>query len=270
MSRCVDVKKPQLTVNGKQEIESEWEFFPLGDGDWHAVKQHCARLLDGRQWDAGGLASVVTETQREVGSAIKIGERTSEALGIGAVVSLRQHGQHPALAAVQQFVVGRFEGPERRRVETLLSEGSVGLLLNERILNLPPLVALQLHLSMFEEMSEHRRRHGGGGEYALDHLLLVTVAYRESAGDSSGPQGNQKKKRDKAGQLEWFRPEEEVYMQHAVCSAAWPVAVQDQASRWTFDGRVAQFKVVMLVPTSALPAIAARFEAINNGEYDQE
>ncbi len=231
------------------------------------MKQHCSRLLDGRAWDVGSLATVVTATQMQVGSAIKIGERTSEALGVGAVVNLRAHeGAAPGLRAVRQFVAGRFEGAERQRVEAMLAERAVGLLINERLLNLPPLVALQLHLSLFEEMAEQRRRAGGGGEYALDYLLLVTVAFRESAGDKSAP-GAAKKARERAEQLEWFRPEEEVYMQHAAASAVWPVTVQDQASRWTFDGRIAQFKVVMLVPTAAIPAIAARFEAINNGEY---
>jgi hypothetical protein len=260
-------KALRLRLTREEEFDSEWEFFPFGEGDWHAVKQHCSRLLDGRAWDVGSLATLVTETQRHVGSAIKIGERTSEALGIGAVVNLRTH-EAPGLRAVAQFAAGRFEGAERQRVEAMLAERAVGLLLNERLLNLPPLVALQLHLALFEEMAEARRRAGGGGEYALDYLLLITVAFRESAGDKSA-HGAAKKARERAGQLEWFRPEEEVYMQHAAASAVWPVAVQDQASRWTFDGRIAQFKVVMFVPTTAIPAMAARFEAINNGEYDK-
>jgi hypothetical protein len=207
------------------------------------VKQHCNRLLDARSWDVGALASLITENQRQVGSAIKIGARETEALGIGAVLNMRVHGQNASVQAVRDYVMGRFQnGAERQRLETAFREGSVGLLVNERILNLPPLVALQLHLSLFEEMSENQRSNGNQSEYRLDYFLLVTLAYRESGGDSSGPQGSGKKVRETETQLEWFRPEEEVYMQHAVCSTVWPIAVQDQASRWTFDGRIAQFK----------------------------
>lgn len=207
------------------------------------MKQHCTRFLDGRFWDVGSLASLVTETQREVGSAIKVGARETEALGVGAVINMRLHAQNPAVQAIRDYVVGHFQNPaDKQRLEVAFGQSAVGLLINERILNLPPLVSLQLHLSLFEEMEAHQRKNGPGSEYRLDFLLLVTLAYRESSGDSSGPQATGKKQRETETQLEWFRPEEEIYMQHAVCSTIWPIYVQDQASRWTFDGRISQFK----------------------------
>lgn len=256
----------------EQEFESEWEFYPFGEHDWHAVKQHCSRLLDGRVWDVGSLASLVCDGRRAVGSAIKIGARDSEALGVGAVLALGHCPASAGLAAARDYALAAFAQhatpDERSRAQKTLEHASVGLLVNERILNLPPLVALQLHLSMFEEMEAHQKQIGPASEYRLDYFLIVTVAYRESAGDSSGPQGAGKKLRDTQTQLEWFRPEEEIYMQHAFCSTVWPIAVQDQASRWTFDGRISQFKVVMLVPTSSIPAIAKKFIAINEGEYE--
>jgi hypothetical protein len=84
--------------------------------------------------------------------AIKIGDQSSQALGIGSVVSMRHHAGVPGVAAIRNFTLGRFEGGERQRVEAIFNERTVGLFVNERILNLPPLVALQLHLSIFEEV----------------------------------------------------------------------------------------------------------------------
>lgn len=70
-----DGEEEDMEVDGEmveeeegEEFESEWEFFPLAPHDWHAVKQHCGRMLDARQWDVGSLATLVTETQRRVGS----------------------------------------------------------------------------------------------------------------------------------------------------------------------------------------------------------
>lgn len=179
---------------------------------------------------------------------------------------MRTYADTPCIAAIRHFVVQHFEGQDRMRVEGILAQNTVALFVNERILNLPPLVALHLHLSIFEEVEEQHKL--GPSEYDFDYLLFVTNAYRESEGDKSA-QGNLKKVREKEVQLEWFRPEEEVYAKYAACSCMWPVSVQDQASRWTFDGRIAQFKVLMLVPTSAIPKIRARLEAINIGQYDE-
>ena len=249
-----------------EEFESEWEFFPLHDADWHAAKQHVARLLDGRAWDAGDLAALLAETQRDVGSAIKIGERDTQALGVGAVLSFRAHGQRPSMRAVRDFVLERAAGAERAALLSALETGNVGLFVNERVLNLPPLVALHLHLALFEELQTARATQP---EYALTHLLLVTLAYRESRGDKSAP-GDAKRVRDREDPVLWFRPEEEIYARHASVSLMWPVTVNDQASRWTFDGRVAQFKVVLLVPIQAIQPIASRMHAILEGDYGDE
>ncbi len=56
----------------------------------------------------------------------------------------------------------------------------------------------------------------------------------------------------------------------AAARLTWAVAVQDQASRWTFDGAIAQFKVVMLVPMAAVPKILARFDEINAADFDED
>ena len=247
-----------------EEFESEWEFFPIGQHDWHAAKALVVQLLDNRAWDAGSLASLITETAQSVGSCIKLGDQTTQALGLGLVLSLADHAAAcPGLAAVRAFALERFQGAQRDQVSAILA-GRTGLLINERVLNLPPLVALHLHLSLFDEMQ------AAGPTYTnLTHLLFVTLAYRESRGDKSAASGG-KKARDSETQLEWFRPEEELYARHAAATVMWPVAVQDQASRWTFDGRIAQFKVVMLIPTSAIPAIAARMRTILDGDYGDQ
>jgi hypothetical protein len=151
----------------------------------------------------------------------------------------------------------------------------VGLFINERVLNFPPMLALTLHQSIYEEIDKANAAHvsarvPGRSPYSFDYLLFITVAYNDSRGHRSLPKKEQKKHRDTVTQLEWFHPEEAVYMEHATWSAVWPVSVQDQASRWTFDGPITQSKVIMFVPTSAIASILARFEEIENGDYDDE
>ena len=253
----------------------DWEYFPFHEPDWHCVKQHCLKLLDGRAWDVGSLATVITEHQKEVGSAIKLGERTSDAVAIGSVVNMNQFHNAPCIKQVTEFVVSKFEGDNKKQMIHVLTDKNtcVGLFVNERILNVPPLLALQLHLSIFEEMESHTSNFRKNNPpnmrapYQLDYFLFITLAYNESAGESSEPRADMKKRKDKATQLEWFHPEEEIYMKHAVCHVAWPITVQDQASRWTFDGPINQSKVIMLVPTSAIPKIAKKFEEILEGNY---
>lgn len=234
------------------------------------MKQHCSRLLDGRAWDAGGLATAVAEQQLHVGSAIKLGARTTEALAVAALLNLQQYAGAPWAAAVCDFCLAHFEEGDARRVmlTALSPTARTALVVNERVINVPPLLALPLHESLFEEMHAANEAHAahrlpGRGPYDVDHLLFITVAYNDRT-----PGGMERKKqRDR---LEWFRPEEEVYFEHAVCHSMWPIAPQDMASRWTFEGAITQHKVVMLVPTTAIPSILRRFEEINMADFDED
>jgi hypothetical protein len=209
------------------------------DLDWHSTKQHCARLLDGRAWDTGGLATLITTHHDGVGSAIKLGEQHSEAIGLGSILVLQRFPNEPCVHAVSwwlllfvattenkqfysiqisDFVLSHFHGDDREGVAAALAPNArTGLFVNERLLNVPPLLALPLHESIYEELQtakqlQQQQQLIGNHRawYDLDYVMFITVAYRDSRGESGAPPVQRKKARDSQSQVEWFHPEEAV------------------------------------------------------------
>jgi hypothetical protein len=70
-------------------------------------------LLLLRIWDVGGLASIITEQQSDVGSAVKIGERNTEAVAVGSVINMTQFSDVPCMRSITDFVLSRFQGDTR-------------------------------------------------------------------------------------------------------------------------------------------------------------
>ena len=109
----------------------------------------------------------------------------------------------------------------------------VGLILTERLLNVPSEVVPPMFTMLLEEIEwalEEKE------PYTFSHYLIMSKTYTEIASKLDVEDDRPKKKKKAAangidGELFYFHPEDEVFQRHALCSASFDYSTkQDDGS----------------------------------------
>ena len=64
------------------EVQATFDFYPIGENDWHTIKTFCVRLLDNTVWDLGAFADLAIRCGAQVGSTLKIGDEATDVGGV--------------------------------------------------------------------------------------------------------------------------------------------------------------------------------------------
>ncbi|OAA61860.1 hypothetical protein SPI_04719 [Niveomyces insectorum RCEF 264] len=252
------------------DVDFEWfNFDPAVD--FHGTKSLLRQLLDvdAPLLDVSALAECVL-AQPTIGSTVKVDGKETDAyalltaLGLGAPVQQAQ----PALSALAQYVGARAaaspDATLARVLPPLLAPAAsapsdaaneadeaqkaahVGLVLSERLINMPAEIAPPLYTMLQDELEAAVE---DGEPYAFTHYLVLSKAYKEVAsslemvvehddgGDDDDDDGNRRKKKKKArttssssaDALFYFHPEDEVLRKHASASGTFAYANHDAA-----------------------------------------
>ena len=108
----------------------------------------------------------------------------------------------------------------------------IGLILTERLVNIPSEVVPPMYKMLLEEISwaiEEKE------PYSFTHYLILSKTYREIASaldEEDTPRSKKQKKASKKGSSEvfYFHPEDEVLQRHALCSGSYDYLVEGAKS----------------------------------------
>lgn len=238
-------------------------------------------------------------------------------LGFVSALSVATHAAHPALKHVLAFLrrhcppasAAQLEQARGGAAATLLTAQAprcsfflisvfqtlasprLGLLLSERMINLPGEVAPPLVSGLFEELrdvggdwwwaSEAAPSDALRDSFAFDHLLLLTRVYRDDApaddngGGGAGGGGGKgarappppKAARTRPGappppKLVYPKPEDEAFHSHSSWSFLFQAAVTEPSAVADRASQLTQMRLVMCVPVSRAAAVQADTERI--------
>ena len=108
----------------------------------------------------------------------------------------------------------------------------IGLILTERLVNIPSEVVPPMYKMLLEEISwaiEEKE------PYNFTHYIILSKTYREVASaldEEDTPRSKKQKKASKKGSSEifYFHPEDEVLQRHALCSGSYEYLVEGAKS----------------------------------------
>lgn len=219
------------------------------------VKNLATDLIDDPTFNNRELAELVVSATNPVGSIVKI---EGEDDGVGYITALPMHKYHDK-QCIQQILAFVKQNAQQEGVlsdnkqgalwQKVLSSERVGLVLNQRLLNVPEELVPHLHLYLHREIE--RCVQAGQKSYDFEYYLLITSQYTITKPlpeeDEEGPK---KKKRRvsnelKIGAVEWYRFEEATYAQHAAaifsCERKRPASDEEDKmtlTSYTKDSRV--------------------------------
>ncbi|KAI9810016.1 MAG: Mss4p nuclear export [Phylliscum demangeonii] len=206
-------------------VEFEW-FDPQPAHDFHGIRMLLRQLFDANTslFDLSALTDLIL-SQPLLGSTVKVEGNESDPYAFLSVLNMHEHREVPAIQAVKQF----FLAPQHPKstlkssLSQLLStdDGSVqiGLVLSERLINVPAQVVPPMYDLLLEEISwalEDKE------PYQFTHYLVVSRVYVEveSSADheESRPRKKSKKpkKNTRSSENFYFHPEDELLEKHAL------------------------------------------------------
>lgn len=233
------------------DVEVSFEFFDPVATDARTVSLLLNDYSKECDLDARAIASEIV-AQSRVGTCVKI---TDEQEPVGFISCLNVHKHSALLSGLLSKVqsVGR-EG-EKGSMADMVSRGfreadqassRMGLVLFERVVNLPPVLAAKMLEAVFCEVEwaiEDEPEEAERDRFKFRWLLYVTEAYC-SERDPKAPVSKRRRKEGRnAEDVVFTRPEDEVWMDAAVDVATWTLEGEKPGAQG-----LTRMRMAMVVP----------------------
>lgn len=166
--------------------------------------------------------------QTTIGSTVKVDDKANDAYAFLTALNLREHQDKKPVADLVGYLSTKAaqSGSEAlaSAVPRALSEGHVGLVLGERLINMPPEITPPMYSMLVEEVEaavEDKE------PYEFTHYLVLSRTYNEVQSILDNENQKRKKAREETPMF-YFHPEDEVLIKHAVASGSFPFTRDDE------------------------------------------
>ncbi|KAK6455445.1 protein BCP1 [Scheffersomyces xylosifermentans] len=220
--------------NGAEEeeiVNVDFDFFDLNpEVDFHATKTFLRQLFgdDAGSFDISGLADLIL-TKNAVGTTIKTDGKESDPFALLSVINLTENLSNPSIKKVVEYV---FQKTSKNLefnliLKKLLANGKttkdtskqlkVGLIISERMINMPVEVVPPMYKMLLEEMANAEDAHE---KYEFDYFLVISKVYElvdAAVQEDDDTQKSKKKKpaSKKAVEMDYFHYEDMILEEKA-------------------------------------------------------
>ncbi|CAA21060.2 nuclear export chaperone [Schizosaccharomyces pombe] len=229
------VMSESLKVVDTDFINVDFEFFDPQPIDFHAFKNLLKQLLgyDHTNVNLSALADLIL-SQPLLGSTVKVDGNNSDPYAMLSVINLNTRRDEPVIKQLTSYIISRLAKSNSRlenELQKLLEPNSgsqVGLIVNERLINMPVQVIPPMYNMLLEEMQWAINENE---PYNFTHYLLLSRTYTEIESklmDDERPSKKGKKSKKTSGEeVMFFHPEDEQFREVAIDIADYPFANQD-------------------------------------------
>ena len=177
-----ELRQKEPSAHAQQDFDTvnvDFEWFNFDpEIDFHGTKTLLRQLLDvdAPLFDISALADLVL-SQPTIGSTVKVDGKETDAYALITALGLKTHAGHEAVKALVGYLAEKAGG---KAAELLRGAEDVGLVLSERLINMPSEVAPPLYGMLLEELEaavEDKE------PYAFSHYVVLSRVYREVTPD---------------------------------------------------------------------------------------
>ncbi|XP_072029854.1 protein BCCIP homolog [Amphiura filiformis] len=268
-----------------EEIQVEFEALPPHPDDFHGIKRLLQQLFLKSKVNLSTLIDIILG-QSHVGSVIKqsadqLAELDLDSdesdedqdgdniFGFITVINITSKKNEGCIQEIKTLLDERCSQCESASKASEFSHllnnssHSIGLLINERFVNIPPQLAPPLHNSLQKDVTTAAVKNS---KFKFDYYLLLSKTYKDAI---SPEQGSSKKKSKgtkiaESDQLMFANAEDEYFHKESVISFDYPVTDESDTAlggKWTFDdAEMRTFRTVMIVPASKMQHILTQIE----------
>ena len=179
---------------------------------------------DGNEYACSDLCDLLIK-QKAVGTVVKTEADSENVLGVTSVVSLARHKDEKCVKDIKKFLLGKVPGKSKKDFEKVLNDAATGLLINERIINVPQDAGEPLIDGVFDEIrwaTKDETTEEARKSYEFKHYILVSTLFEEDGEEEAEPAAGKKRKKGPPTRQKIFpRLEEEILLEHSTNSFFW-------------------------------------------------
>ncbi|KAJ2856835.1 Mss4p nuclear export, partial [Coemansia asiatica] len=164
------------SVGSNEIVEVDFEFFDPKEPDYHAIKRLLLSTFgdDSEDFNISMLADLCL-AQPHIGSTVKM-EEAGDPYAFLTILGMREHRETEVVKQIVEYLLKKVPDEGKQRLLQIL-ESNVGLVLNERIVNMPPQVVPPMFRMLVEELGWARE---DGKPVDFDYYLVLAPMYRET------------------------------------------------------------------------------------------
>lgn len=186
----VEREEPEVSMTKEEEEEGEdapeivdvdFDFFDPKEVDFHAIKNLLRQLLDSDcdNFELSTLADIILDSTSR-GTTVKVDGPESDPFALVSIVDVNQHKEKPAMKTLLDYMIAKTsKKPEfNRKLRQLLaasSKSKIGLILSERMINMPVEVVPPMYRLFLEEITRETK----STDSPFDYYLIVSKAFTE-------------------------------------------------------------------------------------------
>ncbi|CAM6093398.1 unnamed protein product [Calypogeia fissa] len=247
-------------------VDVDFEFFDPKPDDFHGAKALLRTYLDDVTWDINGCVDLFL-AQTTVGSVIKTSEEESP-IGLISALNLARYQDCPCMKHIQHYIESKAkEKPEAKQVERFWTKkaNQVGLLVSERLINIPMELVPPLYEGLFEEIlwaTEDEPTEELQNSFKFKHYLVLTKVFEELPKTSKSSRTGQKQLENGKlkGELIFIKPEDEILLKLSSWSFTFEVKAEASASHETKNMR--QLRLVMGLKAEQIPVFMTELKEL--------
>ncbi|KAK7319182.1 hypothetical protein RJT34_03900 [Clitoria ternatea] len=225
-------KKLELSESSSDEfdgvVQADFSFFDPKPDDFHGVKNLLQTYLDDQEWDLSGFVDLILG-QTTVGTVVKIEDDEDEGLfALVTALNLWRYREHRCMVILKDFLLHKAcqEKGVADQLRLLLGEQThdVGLLVSQRVVNLPPQLLPHLYNALFDEVSwatEDEPTEDLRNSFKFKHYIILSKIYVYKNVD--------KLSNDSDEAIVYIKPEDEIFHKLSSWSFCFPLRTQQHA-----------------------------------------
>ncbi|KAK4996600.1 Mss4p nuclear export [Elasticomyces elasticus] len=259
--------------SSSDEVDVDFEFFdPQPDVDFHGLKALLRQLfdIDNTRFDISALADLIL-SQPLLGSTVKSEGNETDPWAFLTILNMHTHRDKKVIQDLRDYLLSKAsQSPPLSPLPKLLdasSSAQVGLILTERLINVPSQIVPPMYTMLLEEIQWALAENE---PYNFSHYLILSKTYTEVASKLDAEDSRpQKKKKAKADTTTlYFHPEDEVLQKHALGFASYDYSSQgdegaaDAKRAFQDAGIKPQGHIILIEASKFEPAVKAVVEYI--------
>jgi len=202
-------------------VDVDFDFFDPKEIDFHTIKQLMIQLFssDAELINLSELSELII-SQPLLGTTVKVDGADSDPYALLTVLNMNEHKNKECIKQIKNYLIEKTKkntNLNEKLVELLkdASQFHIGLILSERLINMPVQIVPQMYKMLQEEIQWAIE---DNEPYEFEWYLIITKTYREivSTLDEESEIPKQKKKKAKSEPTTfYFHPEDEIIEQIA-------------------------------------------------------
>ncbi|EQK99063.1 bcp1 [Ophiocordyceps sinensis CO18] len=179
------------------------------------ARSRCCGIFDAAPslFDTSALADLIL-SQPTIGSAVKVEGEENDPFSILTVLNTHEHRANESLKKLMAYLADKARTNDALSAvdEVIKGGGQVGLVLSERLINVPSEISAPMYSMLIDEMEaavEDKE------PYEFSHYLIMSRAFHEVESTHDADKRKPKKARGERV-TQYFHPEDEIFHKHAL------------------------------------------------------